>query len=282
MKYQEILNIFKPEIEKIQKGLTCGIDFNNELEQKLISFLNAPSKHIRPLVSFLYLKMAGFDIDDNQIKYQTAIELVHNASLIHDDIIDGSETRRGQVSINKEFGNKLAVISGDYLLAQALKTVNNLKFPNLVELFADTMKTMTGGEINQYFDKYNIPTLEQYIKKSENKTAKLFETAVCGSLIIAGSNDIKSGKEFAKNFGTAFQIRDDLINHKTTQTDLNNGIYTAPVIFSGKIQTSQDGIEKTQDLLNNYIEKALNNIEHFKNSSYKESVADFLQNLREE
>ncbi len=279
-KYSNILNIVKNEIEAVSTNLTSDINIQEPLQTKLSNILNAPSKHIRPLISFLYLKSLGLNIDEKQIILQTAIELVHNASLIHDDVIDDSEIRRNTKTINKDFDNKLAVISGDYILSIALTYIAKLNSIKIVEMFADTLSFMTNGEINQQFSKFQIPTIENYIKKTEQKTAKLFETAICGSLLLANSNE--NASVFAKNFGIAFQIRDDIINIKTTQSDIKDGIYTAPVIYAGNTENYTNGIEKSHILLNNYIDNAYQAINHIEENKYKIAIKELLGLLKNE
>lgn len=277
-KYIELLNILKEEIAQVLDELTNGVNIQEPLNTKLYKLLNAPAKHIRPLVSFLYLKAIGCNVDEKHVLFQAAIELVHNASLIHDDVIDESMTRRGEKSLNSEFGNKLAVITGDYLLSCALNKVLKIGSIELIQMMADTLEVMSKGEVRQQFSKFKIPSIEEYIEKSRQKTAKLFETALCGSLNIAGSNF--NGLNFARNFGLVFQIRDDLINCKTTQTDINDGIYTAPVILAGSIDDLENGIEKTQTLLNNYIDKALNELKDIEENKYKTALKELLGLLK--
>lgn len=280
-KYSEIFLLFKDEIEQIKHNMIKDLNIPKPIKLKLEEFLNSPSKHIRPLVSLLILKSLGYEVDSRQIEYQTAIELVHNASLIHDDVIDESDKRRNIKTINFEFDNKLAVLSGDYLLSLAQKKVLNLNFPELTMMFCETLETMTKGEFIQYFSKFSIPSIEEYLKKSEQKTAKLFETAICGSLYMAGYQNMTEIKDFAKNFGTAFQIRDDLINCKTSCSDIKEGIYTAPVIFSKNENVSLYGIEKTQSLLNNYIDNAQSFVQKLNDSIYKTATEELLRVMRD-
>ncbi len=309
-KYLKILNIVQGEIEQVLDKMTEGVEVQEPLKSKLFKLLNAPSKHIRPLVSFLYLKAIGANIDEKQVLYQSAIELVHNASLIHDDVIDESTERRGEKTLNFDFGSKLAVISGDYLLAIALDRVLKLGEIKLIQMFSDTLEVMSSGEINQHFNKFKIPTIDQYIRKSAQKTAKLFETALCGSLLIAKNNEISTqtpfarnynkniivitseasqshsrecnAEIFARNFGIAFQIRDDLINCKTTNSDIKEGVYNAPVIFSGGTQITSDAIEKTQTLLNNYIDTAVVCLADIPANEYKCALIELLELMRYE
>ncbi len=279
-KYLKILNVVQEEINQVLEQMLEELEVQEPLKSKLFALLNAPSKHIRPLISILYLKAIGQNIDEKQILYQSAIELVHNTSLIHDDVIDESNIRRNIPTLNSEFGNKLAVISGDFLLSVALDKVIKIGDIGLIKMFSDTLAVMSEGEINQYFNKFQIPTIDEYIKKSAQKTAKLFETALCGSLLIAKADN--NGLEFARNFGIAFQIRDDLINCKTTNSDLNDGIYTAPVIFSGGTQITSKAIEKTQSLLNNYINNALDLLKDISDNEYKFALTALLELMRDE
>lgn len=279
-KYLKILNVVQVEINQVLEQMSEGVEVQEPLKSKLFALLNAPSKHIRPLISILYLKAIGENIDEKQILYQSAIELVHNASLIHDDVIDESNTRRNVPTLNSEFGNKLAVISGDFLLSVALDKVIKIGEIRLIKMFSDTLAVMSEGEINQYFNKFQIPSIDEYIKKSAQKTAKLFETALCGSLLIAKSDN--NGLEFARNFGIAFQIRDDLINCKTTNSDIKDGVYTAPVIFSGGTQITCEAIEKTQGLLNNYIDNALDLLKDISDNEYKFALTALLELMRDE
>ncbi len=326
-KYLSIFEVVKDDVEKVKSSLFDGIELDNSLKFKLFDILNAPSKHIRAVLTFLYLKTAGMKIDEKQIIYQSAIELVHNASLIHDDVIDESSVRRSVQTLNSKFGNKLAVITGDYLLSVALKKIRTLENSKIIDIFAQTLDDMCQGEIKQDLSRFKIPTIEEYLKKTELKTAKLFETALCGSFLlygaggsphleirdfgppargghevseeeIAGTPLAPTGRgchevmgegfycsnvqDFARNFGIAFQIRDDLINAKTSQNDVKDGIYTAPVIFAGSVDDYENGIEKTQILLNNYIESAQKEIEKFEESKYKTALTNLLGLIKNE
>ena len=279
-KYTKILNIVKEEIEQVTAGLTSNIEIQEPLKSRLFGLLNAPSKHIRPLLSFLYLKALGYNINELQISLQIAVELIHNASLIHDDVIDESNKRRNENTLNYEFGNKLAVLSGDYLLSAALKNLLKLNNPQIIKIFTETLEDMTNGEITQHLSKYKIPTLNEYILKSEQKTAKLFEAGLSSALLLANSKD--NASEFTKSFGIAFQIRDDLINVQTSKSDIKDGIFTAPVIYSQNTENISEGIEKTRFLLNNYIDRALSSIKHIEDNNYKRALTELLGLFRHE
>lgn len=299
--YANIFGVVADEVEQVKQKLFDGIELEDHLKTNLFKIFNAPSKHIRAVVSFLMLKALDIEVNASQIILQASIELVHNASLIHDDIIDESEKRRGVETLNTYFDNKLAVIAGDYLISLALKRIRSLNSFEIIDMFAQTLDDMCQGEVAQQFGKYKIPTIEEYIKKTEQKTAKLFETAICGGLKLAITESHLAPTEtdlcvasvpysdgginiqnFAKAFGIAFQIRDDLINAKTSKSDFKDGIYTAPVIFAGSVEGFKNGIEKTQDLLNNYIECAKNEIEKLKDSKYKTALIELLGLIKDE
>ena len=303
-KYLPIFDVVKPDIERVEADLLDSISIDEPLKSKLFEVLNAPSKHIRAVLAFLFLKAQGREVDEKQIVFQSAIELVHNASLIHDDVIDESQSRRAVQTINSKFGNKLAVITGDYLLSVALKKIRTLDAPEIIDMFAQTLDDMCQGEIKQDFSRFKIPSIEEYLEKTRLKTAKLFETAICGSFFLAkhlitklsplaptgrGCHEVtgegfycSSIQDFARNFGIAFQIRDDLINAKTSQNDFKEGIYTAPVIFTNSVEEFQNGIEKTQILLNNYVDSALKYIENLEESKYKAALTNLLGLIKNE
>lgn len=287
-KYNSIKNIANDELKLIEQKITGAIALDSPLQSKILEFLKAPSKRIRPLFVILYLKSCQDTINNNQSELLAAVELVHNASLIHDDIIDQSGIRRGRETIHSVFGKKLGVISGDYVLSLAMEKISKFGQKSILEKFSHTFKQMCIGEIIQDFNRYKIPSIEEYIEKSKNKTAYLFETAlVCCAQLGEKSYDIKKLSDFALNFGIAFQIRDDLINIiqsdnlKPANNDINDGIYNAPVIFAGTPEKYKTGIEKTKDLLDNYVAQAQKGIKDLPENKYSAALKDFLELLKD-
>jgi len=275
--YIKYKQLFSGELSKIDKIILDTVSPREELKTPLLNFLNSPSKRIRPVLAMLYLKALEFEISEDIVKLLSAVEIIHNASLVHDDIIDDSEFRRGDKTLSQRFGNKLGVIAGDYLLSLAMGIISNLGDVEILREFSATLKQMCLGEINQNFDLFKIGTIENYIEKSQNKTAYLFKSAIVSPLILSKKSEeiIERASDFALNFGVAFQIRDDLINitksdhSKPYGNDIAEGIYNAPVIYAGGVENLPVGIEKTRILLNNYIEKALLSLEKLPNNDYK-------------
>ena len=286
-KYSKIYNLVKDEINTLENRLTDEIKLSPFTDCALKKFLTRKTKRIRPLLSFLYLKARNKKIDNAQYEFQTVIEIIHNASLIHDDVIDESLTRRGDATLNTNFGNKIAILTGDYLLSLALKKLNSLNSPQIITMCAQTLENMCQGEINQHFNKFHITTINEYLEKSEQKTARLFQTALCGSMLLSGENDTNDVNEFARNFGIAFQIRDDLLNLtdksnlKPSQNDIENGIYNAPVIFAGSTSNLDEGIEKTKSLLNNYMVEADKHLNSIEDNQYTQAIRELLEILND-
>lgn len=298
--YNLIKSVVKDDLAMLESDIASLFFSRRPLDDKLLSLLTAPAKRLRPLLGFLFLRASGAEIIGLQRDALVAVELIHNATLIHDDVIDSADNRRGEETINAEFDDNLAVVAGDYLLSVALEKVLNTNSIEVIKLFALALKNTCLGEINQYFSKFKIPAINDYIEKSREKTALLFELAVvsCLELCPDVSADKKlDAKNFAQNFGIAFQIRDDLINvlkFETLKTsDINEGIYTAPIIFAAEenpdLLKSENlseelkntkSIEKTKDLMDNYFEKAANMISKLDESVYKNSLLDIINLLK--
>lgn len=289
--YKKIKDITASELKIIEEKTISSIRTREPLNSYIIEFLTAPAKRIRPVLAILYTKALEQELSEEQLELLSAIELVHSASLIHDDIIDESKFRRGHKTISEKFDNKLAVISGDYILSLAMEKISKLGSIKILENFSTTLNKMCQGEINQNFDRYKIGTPEEYIEKSKNKTAYLFETALVCCAILAQKNNLfnlNSISSFGLNVGIAFQIKDDLKNlsdvdtSKPVNNDISNGIYNAPIIFSGSIENYSSGIEKTQILLNNYIQQAAKELNLLPENKYKNALKNFLELLNNE
>ncbi len=260
--YKEITTLVNGDLNNLERAITTDVLFpNNALEELLL----APAKRIRAVLAFLFLRAKGLNITDTHYNYQAAIELAHTASLIHDDIVDFNNIRRGNPTLNCRYGDKIGVLTGDYLLSVSLsKIINN---PIVLKKFLEIFSQMAQGEIIQHFQREKIPTIDDYIQKTVQKTAGLFSLALF---------DI--AEEFGLNFGIAFQIKNDL---KDINEDIKNGIYTAPVIYSNSIQITDEGIQKTKDLVNYYLEKAQKLVDELPKNEYSVALYELLELYKE-
>ena len=286
-KYKKIKNLALRELATIEKNMDAQINIREPLRFSLRKFLLAPAKRIRPLLAILYTKALGEELNQKQLEHLTVVEMVHNASLIHDDIIDESKIRRGIETINADFDNKLAVISGDYILALSMEKLANIGDIELIKDFSKTIHQMCIGEINQNFDRFKIGSIEDYIEKTKNKTAHLFEIALTGCMKLSDNqHNLEKIRELGLNIGIAFQIRDDLINitnsdtSKPSNNDFEDGIYTAPIILGDKSDNYASGIEKTKVLLNNYLQGAKQQVATLPDNEYKNALEEFLELLK--
>ena len=297
-KFNKIKTVVKQDLDNLEQQIAGLFSDENPLSKDLTAFLTAPSKRLRPMLGFLFINALFGKLNEKQREVLLAVELIHSATLIHDDVIDEAETRRTQETLNVKFNDNLAVVAGDYLLSVAMEKVINTGSIEVIKLCTSALKSTCMGEINQYFAKFNITSIEDYVVKSKEKTALLFEIAVLSPLLL-NENEIdettkQKAIDFSQNFGIAFQVRDDLINVLHSGNDTELGIYTAPVIFAYQenkniihekniadaIQSTK-GIEKTKDLMDNYFNKSVSAIEGFKNNSYKQAMVALVDLLRE-
>lgn len=285
-KYKKIKQFAQDELDIIEKQMVSAIHTGEPLNTYLVKFLTSPSKRIRSVLAILYTKACNENLSEEQSELLTAVELIHNASLIHDDVIDKSNLRRGHKTLSAEFDNKLAVITGDYIISIAMEKLTKIGNLDIINEISRTIKHMCLGEINQNFGRYKIGTIEDYIEKTKNKTAYLFETTlVCCAKLSKNQHNLEKLSNFGLNTGIAFQIRDDLLNltrtdpSKPVNNDIEEGIYNAPVIYSGKVDNYLSGIEKTKVLLNNYIKSAHQEIQNLPDNKFKTALEEFLELL---
>lgn len=191
--------------------------------------LNGNSKLMRPLVAILCSYLCGYRGQEH-INIAAALELIHTATLLHDDIIDNSDLRRGQLTTNYKWGNEAAVLAGDFLLAKAggiFTAINNIEILQTVNA---TICAIVEGEILQLANKNNLAIDKTtYLQTIAAKTAKLFElAAILPAILTDSAPDIKNNiASFGRHFGLAFQLIDDLHDYQ----DLLEGNLTLPIIY---------------------------------------------------
>lgn len=197
-------------------------------------------KQMRPMLILLLAKNFGFVSEATQ-NAAVGLELLHTASLIHDDVVDESAERRGQASLNATYDNKVAVLVGDYILSTVLLRVSQSD-KEIVRLLAQLGRTLAAGEILQLSNIQNqVFSEDVYYQIIKNKTAALFETCATIGALSAGASDedIKVAAKFGQNIGMIFQIRDDIFDYfdsktigKPTGNDMVEGKLTLPVLYA--------------------------------------------------
>lgn len=270
------------EINLVKEKILSFCCESQNLQDVLKEFLSRKSKLIRSIVAILFLKSANETITDEQYSILAATELIHNASLIHDDAIDENVIRRGKDSINSKFGDKFSIIAGDYVTTLATQELLKLANNDVLQIYFETISKMCEGESLQYFQKGKIPTLDEYLKKTQYKTAELFKACLVASSIYSKNQMLVEAREFAINYGIAFQIRNDLEDYKRgidSSSDIQQGIYTAPVIFADSVENNAFAIEKTMDLIDNYCQRAKVALLNLSDNDYALSLTELVNKL---
>ena len=217
------------------------------LSQVLEHIKKKAGKRMRPMLILLMAKNHGAVSDATQ-NAAVGLELLHTASLVHDDVVDDSDERRGQASVNAVYNNKVAVLAGDYLLSTALLHVSFTDNQKIVQYLAELGRTLASGEILQLSNINNQTISEEaYYEVIKQKTAALFEACCAIGALSAGASDSEIGaaKQFGQNLGIVFQIRDDIFDYydspeigKPTGNDMAEGKLTLPAIHV--LMTTQD------------------------------------------
>lgn len=270
----KILLPIKNELEIFENKLKEIIEeCDNFLLYDLKNFLFTNPKRLRPIFIFLFSKILNIN---SPLIMDIAIitELIHNASLIHDDIIDEEIQRRNHPTFYKKYGSKLAVLEGDLLLSLALEKISDTTL-EISKIFSTKIKATLQGEINQNENIDKITDLDLYFKKTFDKTANLF-LAGLESLFTLKKYD-ENLINFMKNYALAFQIKNDIDNFKNNSSDFKNGNYTLPMIYSSMENNSQN-IEKYIELSYKKVEElkqaAVNYLNKIENSIYKNALID--------
>ena len=211
------------------------------LSQALEHIKNRGGKRMRPMLIFLLAKNFG-EVSDVTQNAALGLELLHTASLVHDDVVDESTERRGQASVNATYNNKVAVLVGDYVLSTALLHISYTRLDIIVRELANLGRTLSNGEILQLSNIRNqIISEDVYYQVIMQKTAALFESCATIGALSAGasSEQVEAAKVFGRNIGIIFQIRDDIFDYfdskdigKPTGNDMMEGKLTLPIIYA--------------------------------------------------
>ena len=198
-------------------------------------------KRMRPLLTLLMAKNYG-EVSEVTLNAAIGLELLHTASLVHDDVVDESAERRGQASVNATFNNKVAVLVGDYILSTALLHVSKTGNQHIVENLSQLGRTLAAGEILQLSNIKNPDFSEQvYYDVIHKKTASLFESCATLGCLSASASDseVEQARRFGETLGMMFQIRDDIFDYydsreigKPTGNDMTEGKLTLPVLYA--------------------------------------------------
>ncbi len=211
------------------------------LEEVLRHIRQRAGKRMRPMLILLITKAFG-EVTMTSQNAAIGLELLHTASLVHDDVVDESNERRGQASVNAMYDNKVSVLVGDFILSTALLKISQTRNHQIVDYLAELGRTLSNGELLQLSNISNTEISETiYYDVIKQKTAALFEACASIGALSAGMSDeiVEKARKFGQDLGIAFQIRDDIFDYydekeigKPTGNDMAEGKLTLPVIFA--------------------------------------------------
>ena len=303
------------EMQTFERKFRAFMKSNVFLVDQIMSFIvKRKGKQMRPLFVFLTAGVSG-DISDKTYRGGSMIELLHTASLVHDDVVDDSNFRRGFFSVNALWKNKIAVLVGDYLLSRGLLLSVDYGDYDLLKIVSEAVKEMSEGELLQISKARTLDITEEiYFEVIRQKTASLIASCCAVGAASSGAKEeeVKAMKSFGLNVGMAFQIKDDLFDYGSDEIGKPRGIdikekkMTLPLIYalressksekrsvlkkikrhSGdneKVQQvivfvkEKGGIEYATQVMNEFHQKALQELEQFPDSTYKNSLKDLVQ-----
>lgn len=235
-----VYKFVEEELRLLNDMLIAQGGSNYKLVREIVSHIVSKGKRIRPVLTFLIAKAFGVKNKQALVSSAFAVELIHTASLLHDDVVDETKKRRGKKTANVLWGNKETILVGDHLFTQSFLAIVALQNFEATQIIANASSRLTIGEITQLENERNINlSMEEYLGIIYHKTASLFEaSAKLGALFSENPNQ-NSCAEFGKNLGFAFQMMDDILDYsgskmmtgKDTGTDFKERKVTLPVII---------------------------------------------------
>lgn len=311
VKLKLLYSDLKSDIDIIEKELEKALNSSSYLlNDASLHLLQAGGKRIRPVFVLLCAKFGQYDIQRLK-NVAVAFELIHMASLVHDDVIDNSNMRRGRVTVKAQWNNRVAMYTGDFMFARALEYITEIENPRAHQILSKTMVELVNGEVIQIEDKFKLEQgLRDYFRRIKRKTALLIESSCeLGAVASEAPSDVvKRLKRYGYFVGMSFQIIDDILDFTATDkelgkpagSDLLQGNITLPVLLlkddltvrpyidkALKGQLTEDErltlltmvrkskvIEQTKQISDKYLQKALKEIEELPNNPVKKKLRD--------
>ena len=241
--FDEIRDLISSDLERLQKIIKQSLSSNSPLLNKIVDkYLETKGKQIRPIIVVLSAKFFGAEVSDGVLCGAASVELLHNASLIHDDVIDETKQRRGHDTINNTWDNHIAVLVGDFFVSNALACAIRTNDFRVISTISELGKELSTGEIDQIdVAKHHSIDEQTYFSIINKKTASLFQSCVkVGGYSVGASDiDIANLSKFVELLGLSFQIKDDIFDYfkddaigQPTGNDLREGTVTLPLIYA--------------------------------------------------
>ena len=294
MKLSEINKILRNELVDLEKEMTkrakTSVPLINELSEHIIK---SGGKRLRPIILMLLSKMTSTDDSPYMIKAAVILEFIHAATLLHDDVVDMSEIRHSQDTANTIWGNKGAVLVGDFLYSRAFEMIVEIDNPKIYQILAHTTNTIAQGEVMQLMNIENVDISEEsYMEIIYRKTAILFEAAAKIGGVLSDINDssVEDLGAYGKNFGIAYQLRNDYLDYfgdslltgKNIAEDLVEGKVTLPLIHSLRVSDDKERdviVEKIHNPKSDNLSEINTVLKKNESDKYLEDLIDEFSNI---
>tara|TARA_A100001234_G_scaffold91463_1_gene80573 strand:+ start:39 stop:1010 length:972 start_codon:yes stop_codon:yes gene_type:complete len=294
MKLSEINKILRNELVDLEKEMTkrakTSVPLINELSEHIIK---SGGKRLRPIILMLLSKMTSTDDSPYMIKAAVILEFIHAATLLHDDVVDMSEIRHSQDTANTIWGNKGAVLVGDFLYSRAFEMIVEIDNPKIYQILAHTTNTIAQGEVMQLMNIENVDISEEsYMEIIYRKTAILFEASAKIGGVLSNINDssVEDLGAYGKNFGIAYQLRNDYLDYfgdssltgKNIAEDLIEGKVTLPLIHSLRVSDDKERdviVEKIHNPKSGNLSEINTVLKKNESDKYLEDLIDEFSNI---
>jgi len=295
MNLVDIYMKLKGDVQYIERELEKSIDTRSrELYQSSTHLLSAGGKRIRPVFVLLGGKWGNYDVTKLK-NVAVPLELIHMASLVHDDVVDNADKRRGRDTVKAKWDNRVAMYTGDYIFARALSIASELQNPEVHRILSKAIVEMCIGEIQQVKDLNNWnQNLRDYLRRIKRKTALLISTSCQLGAVASGAAPeyVRGMFRYGYNVGMAFQITDDILDFTGTEkqlgkpagSDLRQGNITLPALYSATQGASREKFQHwiATDSVHEHIDEAIQLIREGEGIAVARQLADRYLNLARE
>ncbi len=314
MEYPEL----HEELKQVKAMMHASITIENQqIREAIWAVLESGGKMVRPAYLILFSMWNENRNKEEVHAVAAALELLHVATLLHDDVIDEADTRRGQETISARFGNRVAIYAGDYLLTVCYQLLSKYS-PDLagIQLPTDGMMRVVEGELLQMEESYKTDvTVQDYLKRIDGKTAQLFMLSCMMGERFSGMGELERARHIGNSIGMAFQLLDDILDYEVSSSefgkpvleDVAQGVYTMPLIASlqkcekellpllekknqltapdrlaiQKLVVNAGGVETAKDFASKYTMKAIHQIEKLPEANAKSMLLEITRQLLE-
>ncbi len=290
MDYKTIQALVSSDMEAVDQLIKRRLQSDVVLVNQLsIYIINSGGKRLRPMLALLMARACGYQ-GERHVDIAAIVEFIHTATLLHDDVVDESDMRRGKETANNVWGNQAAVLVGDFLYSRSFEMMVDVNEMRVMEIMASTTNIIAEGEVLQLLNVNDADTDEaRYLEVIYSKTAKLFEAACQLGAVLSGlsADDEKRVAAYGTHLGTAFQLVDDVLDYsadseamgKNVGDDLAEGKPTLPLIYALKVSTQNNESDDVALIRQSIEEGGLDHLDAIMQIIEKTKALEYTQNV---